>query len=97
MSQLGAENNLKWLETKIKFEFVKADIRHESAINNVLKATQPDAIWHLAAQVAVTTSVVNRREDFEINAHELDRSRTTNSVAKKDNFRNMNFRNFRLG
>jgi CDP-paratose 2-epimerase len=68
LSRPGAENNLKWLETKIKFEFVKADIRHESVINDVLKVTQPDAILHLAAQVAVTTSVVNPREDFEINA-----------------------------
>jgi len=69
LSRNGAKENLVWLESlygKKSFEFYKKDIRsHE----DVIKATQnANVIIHLAAQVAVTTSVKNPREDFEINA-----------------------------
>jgi len=69
LSRRGASDNLEWLKNKFgnnSFQFVKGDIREKDAIEAVTKSV--DVIIHLAAQVAVTTSVTNPREDFEINA-----------------------------
>lgn len=65
----GSEKNLKWLKEKHgdKFKFIKGDISKD--IENLNRATQEaDRIFHFAAQVAVTTSVNDPREDFEVNA-----------------------------
>jgi CDP-paratose 2-epimerase len=59
--------NLRWLEERIpELEFIRADVRDASALERAAQGRE--AIFHLAAQVAVTTSVANPREDFEINA-----------------------------
>jgi CDP-paratose 2-epimerase len=68
LSRRGTEDNLKWLQAQSNVAFHRADIRDESAMRRVIGATRPDVVLHLAAQVAVTTSVTNPREDFEINA-----------------------------
>lgn len=68
LSRRGTEDNLNWLREKSEVDFIRADIRDFSSIENALKKVQPDVILHLAAQVAVTTSVTDPREDFEINA-----------------------------
>ena len=68
LSRGGTEKNLEWLKTnhKTNFEFIKSDIRN---IDSILKATKDvDMVFHTAAQVAVTRSMENPREDFEINA-----------------------------
>jgi CDP-paratose 2-epimerase len=68
LSRSGVQQNLDWLQTKHRnhFRFVQGDVRDFDAI---LKAIQGvDVVFHLAAQVAVTTSVSNPREDFSINA-----------------------------
>jgi CDP-paratose 2-epimerase len=67
LSRKGSELNLRWLQENIPdLEFLRADVRDADAL---LRAAQGRAaIFHLAAQVAVTTSVANPREDFEINA-----------------------------
>jgi CDP-paratose 2-epimerase len=44
------------------------DIRDADSVNKIIKENKYDFIIHLAAQVAVTTSVENPREDFNINA-----------------------------
>jgi CDP-paratose 2-epimerase len=60
---------LEWLETQGKVEFIKADVRDEQQLRSAFRDCGPAAVVvHLAAQVAVTTSVTNPREDFEINA-----------------------------
>ncbi|KPL77874.1 CDP-paratose 2-epimerase [Ornatilinea apprima] len=69
LSRGGAERNLSWLrETygKDSFELIQADVRDASAVKSA--AQDADIIVHLAAQVAVTTSVTDPRTDFEINA-----------------------------
>jgi CDP-paratose 2-epimerase len=66
LSRKGAATNLVWLKEQGDFQFVEGDIRDGALIAQV--AHIQDAIYHLAAQVAVTTSVINPREDFEINA-----------------------------
>jgi len=70
LSRKGSEKNLEWLMTLSKggsFKFVQVDIRLDfDALRRECK--KADRIYHLAAQVAVTTSVEQPREDFEINA-----------------------------
>jgi CDP-paratose 2-epimerase len=69
LSRLGAELNLKWLRTLGRFEFVKGDVRRADQVLSVFQRfPRIDAVIHLAAQVAVTSSVANPREDFEVNA-----------------------------
>lgn len=69
LSRKGTEKNLAWLqESYPDIEFYQIDIRDSDKLNAVVKKTQPSMLIHLAAQVAVTTSYTNPREDFEINA-----------------------------
>ena len=68
LSRRGTEDNLRWLQSNAKVRFERADIRDADAMERLIGGARPDAVLHLAAQVAVTTSVTNPREDFEINA-----------------------------
>jgi CDP-paratose 2-epimerase len=68
LSRRGTPHNLAWLREQHggALTFVQGDVRDFSAVQAaVAKAT---AIFHLASQVAVTTSVTDPRSDFEINA-----------------------------
>jgi CDP-paratose 2-epimerase len=69
LSRAGAPRNLKWLQEKHgekAFELVIGDVRDAAQLT--ASTREADVIVHLAGQVAVTTSVVKPREDFEINA-----------------------------
>ncbi len=68
LSRNGAESNLEWLQRQNNINFIKDDIRNRDAVVDVFRRTRYQAVIHLAAQVAVTTSVINPQEDFEINA-----------------------------
>lgn len=68
LSRRGADQNLGWLQREARIAFEKADIRDRDAVERIVRQGQPDVLLHLAAQVAVTTSVTAPREDFEINA-----------------------------
>lgn len=68
LSRPGARENLDWLEQNARVSFVRADIRDAELMCQVVRTHKPDVLLHLAAQVAVTKSVENPREDFEINA-----------------------------
>lgn len=59
--------NLEWLKNKGNFKFIHADIRNLNDVENAIKSIKPDVIFHLAGQVAMTTSLENPRMDFEIN------------------------------
>jgi CDP-paratose 2-epimerase len=69
LSRRGTEANLAWLRRtcgQSAFAFVQGDVRdYPSTLAAVLGQ---EAIYHLAAQTAVTTSVADPRPDFEINA-----------------------------
>lgn len=69
LSRRGSEANLAWLRERFgatAFEFIHGDIRDYPAL---LRAAEGrEAIYHLAAQTAVTTSVTDPRTDFEVNA-----------------------------
>lgn len=63
----GSRENLAWLKTHGDFTFEHGDIRNQNDISRVVQSFQPDAIFHLAGQVAMTTSIANPRMDFEVN------------------------------
>ena len=63
----GSRDNLLWLQSKGSFRFEHGDIRNQNNITKVIQAFVPDAIIHLAGQVAMTTSISNPRMDFEVN------------------------------
>lgn len=63
----GSRDNLAWLLTQGKFTFEHGDIRNQNDITRIVQRFQPDAIFHLAGQVAMTTSISNPRMDFEVN------------------------------
>jgi len=63
----GSRDNLAWLQTQSRFTFEHGDIRNQNDITRVIQTFKPDAIFHLAGQVAMTTSIANPRMDFEVN------------------------------
>lgn len=67
-SRKGANLNLRWLRSSFpNIEVVRGDIRRDK--KKLLKAvSKAELIYHMAAQVAVTTSVADPLTDFEINA-----------------------------
>ena len=73
LSRRGADKNLNWLKgySGNNLTFIKGDVRNRQLMDllfNKPDIGKIDIVFHMAAQVAVTTSVVNPREDFEINA-----------------------------
>jgi len=69
LSRTGAKENLNWLLSKTQdksFNFIEGDVRdHKMLIKAVVGK---DIIIHLAAQVAVTSSVADPQFDFSVNA-----------------------------
>jgi CDP-paratose 2-epimerase len=63
----GAADNLKWLLGSGGVEFVHGDTRNASDVDRTIERFQPAAIFHLAGQVAMTTSINDPRRDFETN------------------------------
>jgi CDP-paratose 2-epimerase len=68
-SRPGSERNLAWLRERhgSRLRVIRADI---TEAGRTLSETMEGAsvVFHLAGQVAVTTSVTNPRHDFEVNA-----------------------------
>lgn len=69
LSRRGATANRRWLEERHPgLEIVEGDIRDRAALEALVAERRPALLLHLAAQVAVTTSVEDPRHDFEVNA-----------------------------
>jgi CDP-paratose 2-epimerase len=68
LSRPGADKNAGWLRAECGdgWTLLRADIRDFEALRQA--AAGVDVIYHLASQVAVTTSVQDPRLDFEVNA-----------------------------
>ncbi len=69
LSRSGCRQNLAWLQQQFgpdAFCLVEADLTDFAALQRA--ATGAKRVYHLAGQVAVTTSVKNPRQDFEANA-----------------------------
>ncbi|NTV63903.1 MAG: NAD-dependent epimerase/dehydratase family protein [Oscillochloris sp.] len=60
--------NLSWLQQRheARMRFIRADVRDAAVVAAAIAGH--DTVFHLASQVAVTTSVKDPRTDFEINA-----------------------------
>lgn len=67
LSRPGSAFNLDWLQTSTgrAARFVEGDVRSSEQVRAA--AQGQELIYHLAAQVAVTTSLIDPRSDFEIN------------------------------
>jgi CDP-paratose 2-epimerase len=69
LAREGAQKNLEWLRSQGSLEFIPLDIRDDRELTKIFREhSDVDRVLHLAAQVAVTTSVAAPREDFEANA-----------------------------
>jgi CDP-paratose 2-epimerase len=68
LSRAHVRDNLAWLKARHpgRISAMIADVRDAPALAEAVEGAR--AVIHLAAQVAVTSSVVNPVEDFEINA-----------------------------
>jgi CDP-paratose 2-epimerase len=69
LARRGSEQNLAWLRRQNSrglLRFIHGDVRN--AEDSRTAAKDADIIYHLAGQVAVTTSVEDPRTDFEVNA-----------------------------
>ena len=68
LGRAGVEQNLDWLRAQhgSRIHFIKGDVRDFDAVEKAVQGAE--LVFHLAAQVAVTTSVTKPQEDFSINA-----------------------------
>lgn len=69
LSRAGGTLNLAWLRDvhgEDSFTMIEGDVRDAHLLKSSIQ--EIDVVVHLAGQVAVTTSVTDPREDFEINA-----------------------------
>ena len=68
LSRRGARVNVAWLQERFgdAVRLVQGDVRDAALLTALVR--EADAVVHLAAQVAVTTSVQHPRLDFEVNA-----------------------------
>lgn len=67
LTRAGVQTNLDWLVQRHgdRIQPIIADIRDEAKLADA--AARAKAVFHMAAQVAVTTSLVDPREDFAVN------------------------------
>jgi CDP-paratose 2-epimerase len=70
LSRPGTGKNVDWLRAEHgeRWTLIQADIRDFHALRRAVADARPDVMYHLASQVAVTTSVLDPRHDFEVNA-----------------------------
>jgi CDP-paratose 2-epimerase len=68
LSRRGATRNVDWLRRTYgpRWALLEADVRDFEALRPAV--ANADLVYHLASQVAVTTSVQDPRHDFEVNA-----------------------------
>ena len=67
LARHGASENLAWLRSLGMENFIHGDVRNAFDVEETVKSVKPDVIFHLAGQVAMTTSIQSPRRDFEIN------------------------------
>ena len=68
LARAGVANNVEWLQSlpgSTRLQIVEGDVRDAAAVRRAVEGVAE--IYHLAAQVAVTTSVEDPVRDFEVN------------------------------
>ena len=63
----GTHNNYAWLQTIGSFRFFHGDVRNSHDLEAILRKYPVECVFHLAGQVAMTTSLDNPFRDFEVN------------------------------
>jgi CDP-paratose 2-epimerase len=68
LARPGAEHNLRWLTRRHgrRLQLAIADVRDHHLVRDAV--SRAGSVFHLAAQVAVTTSLTHPAEDFAVNA-----------------------------
>jgi len=69
LSRSGGQSNIGWLREQFgedRFRLVQADLSDFDALKRAIEGAE--RVYHLAGQVAVTTSVIDPRSDFMDNA-----------------------------
>jgi CDP-paratose 2-epimerase len=68
LSRAGVEKNLRWLRDThgTRLEMIVGDVRDAATLRRAI--ARAGMVYHFAAQVAVTTSLLDPVEDFEVNA-----------------------------
>jgi CDP-paratose 2-epimerase len=66
LSRRGSERNRETLASAERVTIVEGDVRNADVVAEAV--ADCDAVIHLAGQVAVTTSILEPRHDFEVNA-----------------------------
>jgi CDP-paratose 2-epimerase len=66
LSRRGADQNLAWIRSERQVDSIHADVRDAGPVADAVRGQ--DAVLHLAAQVAVTTSLADPVTDFQVNA-----------------------------
>jgi CDP-paratose 2-epimerase len=68
LSRAGVDRNLVWLQRTFpeRVEATVADVRDSDRVRGAVAGAQ--VVFHLAAQAAATTSLIDPRHDFDINA-----------------------------
>jgi CDP-paratose 2-epimerase len=67
LSRVGGTQNLEWLRSLGPVEFSHGDSRNVSDVAEVFRGRDIGCVFHLAGQVAMTTSLREPRKDFETN------------------------------
>jgi CDP-paratose 2-epimerase len=67
LSRVGSSDNLQWLQTLGSPGFIHAETADASALREAVSVFRPDIVFHLAGQVAMTTSVRDPLGDFRTN------------------------------
>jgi CDP-paratose 2-epimerase len=82
LARPGVERNLAWLKRNHggRIEHIHADLRDTAALDAAVSRSQ--AVFHFAAQVAVTTSLADPVDDFEVNL--LGTFRLLEAVRRED-------------
>ena len=68
LSRHGSTENLAWLRDRGPLHFVHGDIRNKDDVDRLIAEVEPDVIFHLSGQVAMTTSIAAPYADFQTNA-----------------------------
>lgn len=69
LQRAGSRINLEWLQSKYDINFIHGDVRDHQQVETAIRAIQPDFVYHLAGQVAMTTSIANPFLDLQINVN----------------------------
>ena len=67
LSREGSKQNLEWLRSRGRVECIHASTLEADTLGAALDASRPNTIFHLAGQVAMTTSLRDPMGDFRTN------------------------------